>query len=211
MSDSNSSQTCKGLSWNYDAWGNFLNQTNTSGSCQTLQPWLFQSPGGGGGSGSAPASQAANKGTGCGAKQALSFIHTNQAAAATVAQQLNVPTQNVLGLSGIESSWGQSNAALQANNFFGLHGGTNAPFATGVWYTSGGVAMSSFPSYLASAQSFAAQNGSFVKGVANPTAFAQGLVKAGFNPATAAGGGNPDFVSSTASTINATAGRMQCP
>lgn len=154
---------------------------------------------------------AANNGTGCGAKQAVSFIHTNQAAAATIAQQLNVPTQNILGLSGIESNWGQSNAALQANNFFGLHGGANAPFATGVWYTSGGVAMSSFPSYLASGQSFAAQFGSFVNGVSNPTAFAQALVKAGFNPGTAAGGGNPNFVTSTAATINATAGRMQCP
>jgi Mannosyl-glycoprotein endo-beta-N-acetylglucosaminidase len=139
---------------------------------------------------------AANNGTGCNAKQAVSFIHTNQAAAATIAQRLNVPTQNILGLSGIESAWGQSNAALQANNFFGLHGGANAPFATGVWYTSGGVAMSSFPSYLASGQSFAAQFGSFVKGVSNRTAFAEALVKAGFNPATAAGGGNPNFVAS---------------
>ncbi|MFI5176597.1 MAG: hypothetical protein ACHQKY_17185, partial [Terriglobia bacterium] len=65
--------------------------------------------------------------------------------------------------------------------------------------------------YLASGQSFAAQFGSFVNGVSNPTAFAQALVKAGFNPATAAGGGNPNFVASTAATINATAGRMQCP
>ncbi len=140
----------------------------------------------------------------------MSFIHANQAPAATVAQQLGVPTQNVLGLSGIESTWGTSNAAIQANNFFGLHGGANAPFATGVWYTSGGVAMSSFPSYLASGQSFAAQYGSFVNGVTNPTAFAQALVKAGFNPGTAPLG-NPNFVRDTAATINATAGRMQCP
>jgi len=152
-----------------------------------------------------------NNGTGCNAKQAVSFIHTNQAAAATIAQQLNVPVQNILGLSGIESFWGQSNAALKANNFFGLHGGANAPFATGVWYTQGGVAMSSFPSYLASAQSFAAQYGSFVQGVTNPTAFAQALVKAGFNSGTSAGGGNPNFVTSTAATISATAGRMTCP
>ena len=151
-----------------------------------------------------------NKGTGCGATQAVSFIHTHQTDAATVARQLGVPTQNILGLSGIESTWGTSNAATQANNFFGLHGGANAPFANGVWYTSGKVAMSAFPSYSASAQSFAAQYGSNVQGVTDPTAFAQALVKAGFNPGKAPLG-NPNFVRDTAATINATAGRMQCP
>jgi len=148
--------------------------------------------------------------SGCSATQAVSFIKTNQAAAAKVAQQLGVPTQNVLGLSGIESTWGTSNAATQANNFFGLHGGANAPFATGVWYTGGGQAMSSFPSYLASAQSFAEQYGGYVQGVTNPTAFAQALVTAGFNPGKAPLG-NPNFVRDTAATINATPGRMLCP
>jgi RHS repeat-associated protein len=149
-------------------------------------------------------------GAGCGATQAVSFIKSHQADAATVAQQLGVPTQNVLGLSGIESTWGTSNAAQSANNFFGLHGGANAPFASGTWYTSQGVAMSSFPSYLASAQSFAAQYGSFLRGVTNATSFAQALVQAGFNPAKAPLG-NPNFVRDTAATINATKGRMQCP
>ncbi len=110
----------------------------------------------------------AKKGTGCGATEAVSFIHAHQTDAATVAQQLGVPTENVLGLSGIESKWGTSNAATQANNFFGLHGGANAPFANGVWYTSGGVAMSAFPSYLASGQSFAAQYGSYVALLTSP-------------------------------------------
>jgi RHS repeat-associated protein len=162
-----------------------------------------------------PFPPAANNGKGCNATGAVSFIHAHQADAATIANQLGVPVQNVLGLSGIESQWGTSNAALQANNFFGLHGGANAPFANGVWYTSPksgpAVAMSKFPSYLASAQSFAAQYGSYVQGVTNPTAFAQALVKAGFNPGSAALGGNPNFVKDTAATINATAGRMQCP
>jgi len=36
MSDSNSSQACKGLSWVYDAWGDLLNQNNTSGTCLTF-------------------------------------------------------------------------------------------------------------------------------------------------------------------------------
>jgi hypothetical protein len=70
--------------------------------------------------------------------------------------------------------------------------------------------MSVFPSYLASGRSFAAQYGSYVTGVTNPTAFAQALVKAGFNTGTAPFG-NPSFVKDTAATIGATAGRMTCP
>jgi hypothetical protein len=148
-------------------------------------------------------------GSGCGATQAVSFIKAHQADAALVAKQLGIPTQNVLGLSGIESTWGTSNIATSANNFFGLHGGANAPFANGAYVTSGGVQMSAFPSYLASAQSFAAQYGSFVSGVVDPTKFAQALVSAGFNPGKLPLG-NPDFVKDTARTINATKGRMGC-
>src|SRR5207249_9658727 len=55
----------------------------------------------------------------CRATQAVSFVHAHQADAATVAQQLGLPTQYVLGLSGIESQWGTSNPARSANNFFG--------------------------------------------------------------------------------------------
>jgi hypothetical protein len=146
----------------------------------------------------------------CSALSAVSFVHAHQDDAATVAQRLAVPTQNVLGLSGIESTWGQSNAARFANNFFGLHGGADAPFANGVWHTRGGVAMSAFPSYLASAQSFAAQWGAFVRGISDATQFAQALVDAGFNSGVAPLG-NPNFVHDTAATINATAGRMGCP
>ncbi len=146
----------------------------------------------------------------CRAVNAVSFVHAHQNDAAVIAQQLGVPTQNVLGLSGIESKWGASNAAIRANNFFGLHGGAHEPFANGVWHTGGGVAMSAFPSYLASGRSFAAQYGTFVNQVRDPTAFAQALVRAGFNPGKAPDG-NPNFVRDTAATITATAERLQCP
>jgi len=63
---------------------------------------------------------------------------------------------------------------------------------------------------LASAQSFAAQSGASVRGISDPTQFAQALVNAGFNP------GMPPLgsqicVRDAAATINATAGRMECP
>jgi RHS repeat-associated protein len=37
MSDSISGQPCRGLSWNYDAWGNLTNQNVTAGSCASFQ------------------------------------------------------------------------------------------------------------------------------------------------------------------------------
>ena len=138
----------------------------------------------------------------------LKFTQDHQDDAATAAQQLKVPTQNVLGLSANESSWGTSSAAQEANNFFGLHGGADAPFANGVWYTKKGVAMSSFPSYLESAKSFAAQYGKFVAGITDPTEFAQALVKAGFNSGKAPGG-DPKFVEKTVGTIASVARRMK--
>jgi RHS repeat-associated protein len=36
LSDTASTQPCKGMSWNYDAWGNLLAQNNTGGSCFTF-------------------------------------------------------------------------------------------------------------------------------------------------------------------------------
>jgi len=36
MSDSNSGQPCRGLSWTYDAWGNRTDQTYTAGTCPTF-------------------------------------------------------------------------------------------------------------------------------------------------------------------------------
>ena len=36
-SDSSSTQTCKGMQWIYDAWGNMTNQNNTNGNCPSFQ------------------------------------------------------------------------------------------------------------------------------------------------------------------------------
>jgi hypothetical protein len=78
----------------------------------------------------------------CNNSDAVGFVKNHESEAAAVAKQLGIPTEFVLGLSAIESTWGKSNAAVKANNFFGLHGNADAPFANGVWITSGGVSMS---------------------------------------------------------------------
>lgn len=192
--------------------GIFMTVTATS-NVSTLGLGIIGSAAAGGSqapSGSQKQPQQQKKSSLCNNKQAVNFIKEHQGDAANVAKQLGVPTENVLGLSGIESQWGTSNAAQSASNFFGLHGGASAPFATGTWYTSGGVAMSMFSSYLSSAQSFASQYGGFVANAANPISFAKGLVRAGFNPGKAPLG-NPNFVRDTANTIDTTRERMkQC-
>src|SRR5206468_4775551 len=61
----------------------------------------------------------------CNAVGAVSFVRAHQADATIVAQDLEVPTENILGLSGIESTWGTNRFAREGNNFFSLHGGAN--------------------------------------------------------------------------------------
>jgi hypothetical protein len=68
--------------------------------------------------------------------------------------------------------------------------------------------MSIFPSYLASAQSFASQFGSLVQGKSDPTAFVKALVPR-FNPGKAPLG-NPDFVPFTVDVILTVKARMGC-
>jgi uncharacterized FlgJ-related protein len=140
---------------------------------------------------------------------AVAFIKAHQTEAAKVAEQLKVPTENILGLSGIESQWGQNRFAKEGNNFFSLHGGANAPFANGVMQALQGAWMSKFPSYAASAQSFAEQYGSLVQGKSDPEEFAKGLMPR-FNSGKAPLG-NPNFVKHTVNTIQMTKKRMGCP
>ena len=143
----------------------------------------------------------------CTATNAVDFIQAHKSDAIKVANTLNVPTENILGLSGIESSWGKSNAAIKANNFFGLHGGTICTICNGFLENKRGGSMSAFPSYLASAQSFAAQYGG-VQGIKDPEEFAKILIKLGFNSGKLPDG-NPNFIPNTADTIINTGVRMR--
>ena len=146
----------------------------------------------------------------CGATQAVSFIKAHQADAAIVAKQLGIPTQNVLGLSGIESFWGTSNIATSANNFFGLHGGANAPFCERILCHKRGRSDVRVSFLFGVCAVFRGPVWKLCfRHVVDPTKFAQALVSAGFNPAKLPLG-NPNFVRDTARTINATKGRMGC-
>jgi RHS repeat-associated protein len=138
----------------------------------------------------------------------LTFIAAHKADASAVANQLNVPAQNILGLSAQESNYGQSTIAQAANNYFGQHAG--APGSSGIYTTSGGVAVATFSNYLASAQSFATAFGGLVQNRTSPSSFANALVPR-FNPASTAAGGNPGFVQAVTGAINSVASRLNCP
>lgn len=138
----------------------------------------------------------------------LDFIQAHKADAQAIASQLSVPVQNILGLSAQESNYGQSTIAQAANNFFGQHAG--APGSSGIYTTSGGVAVATFPNYLASAQSFATAFGGLVQNRTSPSSFANALVPR-FNPASTAAGGNPGFVQAVTGAINSVASRLNCP
>jgi flagellum-specific peptidoglycan hydrolase FlgJ len=144
----------------------------------------------------------------CNSENAVAFIKAHMHDAAAVATQLEVSTENILGLSGIESAWGLNRFAKEGNNFFSLHGGASAPFATGSMQALKGAWMSTFPSYLASAQSFAKQYGNLVQGKSDPEEFAKGLMPR-FNSGKAPLG-NPDFIKDTVNTIQMTKKRMGC-
>ena len=113
----------------------------------------------------------------CNVGYAVDFVHAHEADAAIVAKELGVSTQDILGLSASESTFGSGKFVRdEGNNYFSLQGNENSPFANGNQFSGGGTELSTFPSYLASARSFAAQYGSLVRGRVDPAQFARALV-----------------------------------
>ena len=140
---------------------------------------------------------------------AIKFIDSHYKDAAIIAASLRVPTEMILGLSGIESNWGRSRFAREGNNYFSQHAGKHVPFQKGSMTSQRDGMMSTFGSYIESGRSFEALYGNAVRGIQDPIAFAQALVYARFNSGQKGNGGNKDFVTSTAATIKSTKHRMQ--
>ena len=72
------------------------------------------------------------------------------------------------------------------------------------------VSLSTFPSYLASGQSFIAQYGQYLRGAGSPQALAQGLIRSHFNSGSAKTGGNDNFASNTVTAIAMVERRKAC-
>ncbi|MFZ3237116.1 MAG: glucosaminidase domain-containing protein [Stellaceae bacterium] len=129
------------------------------------------------------------------------FVDAHLADTQKAADQLGIPVENILGLSALESRWGTSRIATQANNFFGIN--YPAPHADGrLTALKPGPDFSKFASYADSLKSFVAISGSLIRGKSDPVAFATALQnsgKFGIDPDT--GAKVPSYVPDVAGTI----------
>ena len=143
----------------------------------------------------------------CNNPQAVGFIKANLADATTLATNLNVPVQLVLAVSANESSFGTSNIALAANNFFGLWAG--APGQTGTYTTPNGAVVAAFSGpdgFLASGNSFVQLVQGSASGITDASTFFQTLHDVyGFG----AGESTPQYIADMLPVANATLGRIQ--
>lgn len=102
------------------------------------------------------------------------FVDRHLAATQRAADELDVPVENILGAAAVESTWGTSRFAVEANNFFGLH--YPAAYAEGyVRSLKGGSKLAKFASYDDSVRSFVAHISPFARGIRDPRAFATAL------------------------------------
>jgi hypothetical protein len=129
------------------------------------------------------------------------FVDAHLVDAQKGAERLGLPVENILGLSALESTWGEHRFAIQGNNFFGIH--FPAPFATGYMLTKDRrTKVAAFASYADSLRSFVAISGSIVQGKRDPKAFATALQnsgKFGIDPET--GAKVPSYVGDVSGTI----------
>jgi flagellum-specific peptidoglycan hydrolase FlgJ len=131
------------------------------------------------------------------------FVKAHLADAQKAADELGVPVENILGLSALESGWGNEVSgrfAKEGNNFFSIH--YPAPFATGYMLTEDGeVMVAKFDSYADCLKSFVKQFGGLVRGKSDPDEFSKILQDAGKFGITRKGNKEPNFVPDTARTI----------
>ncbi len=101
--------------------------------------WVGDEAGGGGGAAETPPARAKRRGTT--ESDQRKFVDTNRQLAERVAKMLGkgANADEILAFASVETDWGMSDAAQDANNFFGLHNSENGPFPgqTGTYTTSG--------------------------------------------------------------------------
>lgn len=128
------------------------------------------------------------------------FVEAHLADARKIADQLNVPVENILALSALESDWGDHPFAAKGNNFFGLHCG--ARFEIGCVQAQGDpkVKVAVFPSYAESGRSLIETAGNVVRGKADPREFADALQNGGKFGINSDGSKVPTYVDGFAGT-----------
>lgn len=146
----------------------------------------------------------------CNNVSAVSFVMKYKGDCQPIADQLDVPVENTLGLAAQESQYGTGRIARELNNYFSMH--APAPFQVGAEAPLGNsrIKVAKFASFRQCVESFALRYGSAVKGKKDPLAFSQALVAIGFNTGNAANGGRAGFANYLAGIITMVKGRLSC-
>ncbi len=146
----------------------------------------------------------------CNNLKAIAFVMKYKSDCMLIAKQLDLPTENVLGLAALESQYGEGRIAKTYNNFFSMH--APAPFQTSSIAPLGNakIKVAIYASFLDSGRSFAARFGPTLKGVRDPNAFAKELVRLNFNTGNPATGGTAGYATKVADVIKMVKARMEC-
>ncbi len=147
----------------------------------------------------------------CNSTTAVTFIQKHLRDCETIAGQLDVPVENILGLAAAESEYGKGRIAREYNNYFSMHAPASYQLkqvhpkgSTTTW-------VATYPSFLVGGQSFASRFGNAVKGKKDPVAFVEALVKAGYNTGNSKTGGTDHYVDKVVGIIGMVKRRMACP
>jgi flagellum-specific peptidoglycan hydrolase FlgJ len=129
------------------------------------------------------------------------FVDEHIADAQVAADELQIPVENILAVSALESRWGNSRFAAQGHNYFGIH--YPAPYATGYMKAmKGPVKVATFASYANSLKSFVAISGALIHSKSDPEEFAAALQNSGkFGVDVGTGAKMPGYVGGVAGTI----------
>lgn len=146
----------------------------------------------------------------CNNINAVTFVSKYKAACQPIADQLDLPVENILGLAAQESQYGAGRIARELNNYFSMHAPAPLQISAESAQGSASVKVAKFDSFQKSAQSFALRYGASVRGKREPMEFAQALVRSGYNSGDAATGGRNGFADYLAKIIVAVRGRMAC-
>jgi len=146
----------------------------------------------------------------CNYKSAVHFVKTIQADCKTLADQIDVPVENVVGLAAEESEYGSGRIAKTYNNYFSMH--APAPYQNGAVPSlkNPKLKVATYDTFLKCGQSFVERFGDSVRGIKDPTEFAKALVKVHFNTGDSKTGGRDDFVPYVVQIIGSVKVRMNC-
>ncbi|MTJ81219.1 MAG: hypothetical protein F8N37_09400 [Telmatospirillum sp.] len=113
----------------------------------------------------------------CNASAAVAFVFRHRIDSETLARQIHVPTENILGLAAHESQYGAGRFARDGKNYFSLHAPAPLQTDTMTALEDPDVVVATFSSFYQSGQYFLLRYGGFVKDRPDAKEFAAALVR----------------------------------